>query len=340
MPPPGSNTSTPVASNPIGESKETLSQFLAKILDQLSVSAWLPAAFLVFGVLLLGHIRNEDGNVTQALTNIANIGWPAIVLLLGAVILATTIAQAFQFEAIRLLEGYWGGGRPWSALAGWRCNRHYKARDRLDARRNSLERKAFGIARERMLEKHISRPLVDVIEDNVMGNIVDVPDEVVRAAESIQWHEFSKVQFIRAIDELDVRIGEYPSAVHRVLPTRLGNTLRAYEERASEDANGDLEIWVMRIFDRLPLSLQISHDQFRSRLDLYCSLVLVAGFLGAVGIALLYGRGWAQVAWAAGIAVAMAWLVYRAAIASGRAYGGVLLAIRNWEENQPLAAES
>src|SRR6185437_10040384 len=90
--------------------QESLSQLVARILDQLSVSAWLPAAILVATLLIAGSIRSAGGDFHAALTSIVSMNAASLILLTGAVILATTLTQAFEFEAIRLLEGYWGPG--------------------------------------------------------------------------------------------------------------------------------------------------------------------------------------------------------------------------------------
>jgi hypothetical protein len=47
--------------------RQILSELVARILDQLSVSAWLPAGILVFGILLAGSLKAKDGHVERAL---------------------------------------------------------------------------------------------------------------------------------------------------------------------------------------------------------------------------------------------------------------------------------
>jgi hypothetical protein len=64
---------------------------VAKILDQLSVSAWLPAGVLIFGLLLLGSIRAGDGSVHDALKDLAHLSASSLILLFVAAILATVL---------------------------------------------------------------------------------------------------------------------------------------------------------------------------------------------------------------------------------------------------------
>lgn len=82
------------------------------MLDQLSLSAWLPAAMLVgsSAVLLQLHAR-PDRNLALATNHLIAKPLGVIVLLLFALVLATMVTQAFEFEVIRLLEGYWGNSR-------------------------------------------------------------------------------------------------------------------------------------------------------------------------------------------------------------------------------------
>jgi hypothetical protein len=115
-------------SAPVDGAKEaaaTLSQLLARILQQLSLSAWLPSAALV---LLLGfvfelgsvldaphakgshHAHDAGYAVGQAFGQLGRIGASGLVLMLATVVVLTMLTQAFTFESIRVLEGYWGTG--------------------------------------------------------------------------------------------------------------------------------------------------------------------------------------------------------------------------------------
>ena len=106
--------STQDAATPAGDlsKAEGLSQFLAKVLDQLSLTAWLPAAVLVAGITVLGRLRlNSDESPGDVLSALARMHFGALVILLFALVTATVITQSFAFEAIRVLEGYWGANR-------------------------------------------------------------------------------------------------------------------------------------------------------------------------------------------------------------------------------------
>jgi Metallo-beta-lactamase superfamily len=71
-------------------------------------------------VLLVGFIlesgaqqaagHDADAVLTHASNAIADAGLGGVVLLMIIIVVATMVTQAFSFEAIRLLEGYWGPG--------------------------------------------------------------------------------------------------------------------------------------------------------------------------------------------------------------------------------------
>ena len=117
---------------------ETLSQFLARILDQLSVSAWLPAAILVTYIVVAACLRDACGQFHKALATLTSLNAATIILITGSVILTTTLTQAFEFEAIRVLEGYWGPRWLPRQIAELRSQRHARWTDYTPARRLTL----------------------------------------------------------------------------------------------------------------------------------------------------------------------------------------------------------
>lgn len=235
---------------------------------------------------------------------------------------------AFEFEAIRMLEGYWGAGRLRTAVAEWRSGRHLRRRNRLRAVRDTASRDAFRYAREEMVGRGVERPVINVIEDRRANRDLSYASgEDLRKAKMLNWLDYAPTKQRRRLDAAVAALRYYPRADQRILPTRLGNTLRAYEERVHDMGIGPLEAYVQRVFHELPASLQLEHDQFRSRLDLYCALVLVFLAIGAFGVLVLSDQKANIVVITALSAGALAWLSYRAAVASARGYGGVLVTI-------------
>jgi hypothetical protein len=327
---------------------ESLSQLLARILDQLSVSAWLPAGGLVFIVLLYGNLITHEDDLGRALTAIGSMTLSSLILLIGAVVLLTMATQAFEFEAIRILEGYWGAGL-WRHLADLGCRLHLWRRGRLLEQRKTLDHSSFAHARQQMLDLDYPRWFVDILEAEHRGSEPpelppDLEDTAIEAAKNFDWQQFGVPADIRRLNDLSRRANEYPSAKHRVLPTRLGNTLRVHEDKVHDPGGGQMEGMIMSIYDELPASLRDEHDRYRGRLDLYCSMVAVF-LVGALGSPLLFldsplqFRGdWKPPLLTLGAALVLAFLSYRAAIASARGYGTVLEAIKEFQDHRSAAA--
>ena len=85
-----------------------LSQFAMRVLDQLSLSSWLPAAFLVgMSALLIRLDAQSKPNLSEALRGLSVESFGVVIVLIFAVVIAAMLIQAFEFTAIRILEGYW-----------------------------------------------------------------------------------------------------------------------------------------------------------------------------------------------------------------------------------------
>lgn len=127
------------------------------------------------------------------------------------------------------------------------------------------------------------------------------------------------------------RLRDYPKC-NRILPTRLGNMLRAHEDQTGIP---QVRTFIQEVFDTLPVSLRTEHDEQRTRLDLYCSMVFVLGFSELIAAARLGAHHWPYAATAIAIAVIGMFVMYRAALASARAYGSLLVTIAKfWKESR------
>jgi hypothetical protein len=307
------------------KASESLSQFLARVFDQLSISAWLPAAALVGLLLLFGELRANDGKLGEALADIGDLSIGSLVLLLACVVIGTMVTQAFEFEAIRLLEGYWGPGFVGRHLAGPGTRWHTWRRARLQQWFHTLEDEAFASARQVMLKRKIPPEVVEVLERERTGASVGmIEPAAATTARAVDWRRFGPTSKVRLLDNLVTKLKDYPAADHRILPTRLGNVLRAAEDRSFTDRVDRFETAVIETFHELPVALQSEHDQHRSRLELYCSMVIVLVVVAAAAYPLLHSVGWQLPVI---LATVGAVLSYRAAIFSARKYGLVLDAV-------------
>lgn len=326
-------------------SPQTLSQLAARVLNQLALSAWLPSAALVLAldfVFHLGSALDEPGLVGNPLgVAAAKLGDTSIggaILLIAAIIVLTVVTQAFSFEIIQLVEGYWGTSRPIEWLACRRRKRFVTKKERLDASYAFLTERAWNVARTNLEERQRKAcasgfppgspeaPWTPNVLEIIAARLkVEEPsikpsDDERALSRRIDWRAYSDGELLRRRTNIDRKLKDYPVPI-RMLPTRVGNILRAHE-----DATRDPEVQslVQRVFDQLPRSLQVEHDEQRTKLDLYCSMVFVVLCSTGVAAVRLYGFGAWWVGGPIAVGVVAAWMMYRGAVATARAYGGLL----------------
>jgi hypothetical protein len=265
-------------------------------------------------------------HLAAAITSISKMNFASLVLLVAAIALLTMITQAFEFEAIQLFEGYWGRNPVVNKIAALRCGHYAKKRIHLQSKSDTISDMAFCYAKQKMLD-NLSLSTVNLIEAQRKNGKIRASKRRQKAARAIIWEAYARLGDLRRLERLDALLREYP-AEHRLLPTRLGNTLRSYEDQV-HDPKGRLQWLVTRVFDQLPPALQADLDHYHSRLQLYCSLVIVLVIGGVSGIYFLPGISLKVT----GIVITMflAWLSYRAAITSARAYGGAIIEVGDLE---------
>lgn len=116
----------------------------------------------------------------------------------------------------------------------------------------------------------------------------------------------------------------YPKG--QLLPTTLGNVLRAAEESAGAPCGLDaIAIWP-RLYMILPERTAAMVDDQRNQLDIAARFCVIFGVATVVSAGLLYRHGWWLMVPVA--TFALAWMSYRGAITSARDYGlGIRTAI-------------
>jgi hypothetical protein len=317
------------------------SQFVGRVFDQLSLSAWLPAAMLVGGSALVLQLHaNRDLDLAAAIGDLSGKPLGVLIILLFSLVLATTITQAFEYEVIRVLEGYWGTGRILGLLSGIRIRRQLNRLERLKKLKARVEQRTFDRARKTILARGLipddQRHVLDAIEDQIYDRSDTGPsDRLQSQIDDLDWIQYARAESLRRIAAIEAAIESYPRD-HRILPTRLGNVLRAAEDSIDAGADG-LEGFVIRHWDDIPPGLQREHDQYRTRLDLYCLLVFVFTVLG-VGAAALIDDATHAVLGRSGVAaffVSLALVSYEAAISSARGYGTVLATVDEYLAFEP-----
>jgi hypothetical protein len=131
----------------------------------------------------------------------------------------------------------------------------------------------------------------------------------------------------RRAHHLEVTTGDgitYPRGKARVMPTRLGNVLRAAEEHARR-YNIDAVLTWPRLYVTLPAAFTDAFGAAAARLELMLTLsALGAAFAPAGGgAAVVFLPWWAGAACVGGGAL-VAWLAYRAAVRAALPYGNLI----------------
>lgn len=336
-----------------------LSPFSARVLDQLSLTAWLPAAlvvantYLVIGMYMLrgeGDKRSID-NLQSTVSALDKKPIGVILAVLFGIVLVTLVTQSLEFAAIRFLEGYWGGSI-FAAIPTWIGVRLQQTTLHLmDRRASKLERKAFAAAAPQISEELSDTPqlasaVLLVGCDQATAHLESDADgrDLLAQAQSYcleaQWLEFSPAHMRHRVNSLYVKRKAFPSDPSRLMPTRLGNALRAFEDRLQGDAAGaKLRGYLYQRLDAIAPTLMRQHTQHRNRLDLYAVMSVVAALLAALDAWLLPAVLPRDVAASAiAVLVALSFVSYRGAIAAAMDYGPILLAMDNASTKQSTRA--
>lgn len=293
----------------------------------------MPGIVITGGTALLVAVSQSSPgeplpSISKATTFLATPTLGGAVVLVFAVVLSTVMIQAFEFEMIKMLEGYWSD-RWWSrrvrrrrvqALAkkGERLSKLIRRVER-QTRKASLEKLAGG-------NKALKRRLQDRAKGSGdKGGLPPDPEAVFLLA---RWRTAADPAALRRLEALEKAAESYPKR-HRTLPTMLGNTLRAREDRMKLADGGSLEGFILRNYSDIPDRLIVQVGEFRTRLNMYCTLVLSWALLALFGAAATWRyQGFLHITTivTVSICLALALASYAAAISSARGYGGALLA--------------
>jgi hypothetical protein len=90
--PDSASNDDPVAAGP----PDGVSAFIAGVLDQLSLSAWLPAGLLTAGIAVLLQFRSSGSvDVLKAVMELTSDPVRVLVIMVPLLVLATVVTQAF-----------------------------------------------------------------------------------------------------------------------------------------------------------------------------------------------------------------------------------------------------
>jgi len=200
---------------------------------------------------------------------------------------------------------------------------------------------AFNVFREEMTGELGETSIGAELESAAAAAAADETDAVLEDAEldelNDKWQQYCRPWHVVKIEQLLEGASLYPKD-DRILPTRLGNVMRATEDRLKY-AEDDVQGFVLRRYAAAPRPVQLQHDEFRNRLDMYCIMVFVSGALALLTPLLLVDSGVRALAvvMICGIFVALSVASYGAAIASA---GGYCAALKEMDKNPGNPVES
>jgi hypothetical protein len=113
----------------------------------------------------------------------------------------------------------------------------------------------------------------------------------------------------------------YPDE-HRLLPTRLGNILRAAEDEAGQRYGLDTVTMWPRLFPYVGARLATAIMETQDQLDMCVRLCLSSGLAAIISAMLLLTEGWGLAVPAA--TALLAWICYQAAIRAAENYGDAM----------------
>ncbi len=128
---------------------------------------------------------------------------------------------------------------------------------------------------------------------------------------------------------------DYPKQ-ERVMPTRLGNVLRSFEDRASTVAGVPMETWIGHVIATSPDRIVKEHDMHRLRLDMYVHLFFVwlTGLIAAVALVVVAVAGelalnevWVDAVVLVALLTTLGLVARSAALRSTAAYGSALVSL-------------
>jgi hypothetical protein len=243
---------------------------------------FLPTAMLALLVLaLLGSgLPSQEPDLGRILAVIGRLSGTQLVAVFLVVLMLSLILYPFQLSLVRLLEGYWEATRFGNAMSAIGIELHRREVERL-------------------------RELADTELPRLLGE--GLPDRDLLEAHRLQR---------RAQRQLEM---SYPSDEERLLPTQLGNALRAFEDQAGQRYGLDTVTMFPRLTPHVSDPVRNALDDLRDQLDIAARLCITLLLATVVSAALLFAHGW----WLAlpATTALLAWVAYRSAVQAAIAYG-------------------
>lgn len=244
----------------------------------------LPSTVFVAYVSLLVATRpwTGDPDWLGAFRQAASTGLGGALLLAGASLLIGLTLHPLQFGMTQLLEGYWGSSRTGLRLMTHRVRHHRQRQLRLDDVKSSA------------------------------GTALRDLDETARLGESAVEHHIARMESERLLQN-------YPSDPVLLMPTRLGNVLRRYEQ----ESGAQYGLPAIVVAPHLALVAPGHHTAYvdgqRREMDLTVRMCWLSLAATVISVLLFWRTGW----WLgiAAIPYAAAYVFYRGTLIMAAEYG-------------------
>jgi hypothetical protein len=297
----------------------------AKIGRYFSVVSILPALFLVLWTAALivsgaWEARPNFSTMTESLGkwSLAGAGW----IVVGTVV-AALFLHPLQLGMTRVLEGYWGRSRLARIALRRRISHHRRRQAKL---RRAQQR--WLAQRNEILDDLI---LAQYEEKRARGNKTVDPDtwdentrDDRRVAMLETWRASDLSGLQAALDSVPRALARYPDTA-RMMPTRLGNALRAGEDSIGSQYGLSTMTTASHIAFIAPDSQLNYLRDSRQQLDTSVRLCVVALIATAESAVSMFADGW----WlcTALIPYFLSYVAYRASVAAADEYMAVVRAM-------------
>lgn len=269
-----------------------------------SIVALLPGTVLVFylaGLAACGAVAGpfELSGLNSAL---AGLGFAELSWLLAASMIVGLCLQPLTYGFTQLLEGYWGASPLGLRLAEHQVQRHRRRLFRLRA----LEKAARDDWRGSL--PSVANPTPASLREQR-----SIADQRARSTMAYERGDDKVGPYLR-MEAARIAQLAYPDQTYRIMPTRLGNSLRQMEDSAGKQYGLD----AITVFPRLSIAGDPRANDFvakeRETLDLMVNLCVVGVMGCAATLLLLSDDGfWVTVALAP---FTFAWAAYHGAVGS------------------------
>jgi hypothetical protein len=302
----------------------TVTELITRILNQFSLSSWIPGLVLTLTWLILGSVVWSGGDVTAALDRLSDNLFLTLVALTSGVLVTTTFTQAFEMTLTDALKGNWGNGLIGRRLAGMGIAYHYARKRRLVAILDDLENgKLFSDALAELVRRgELNDVEVHRVREARAGHVSHLEDDATYVDFAARrWREGLHPRDARVIDRLYRAKRDYPKQDFRIYPTLLGNIVAVSSEAISRHGASP-RTFLQETYDVANLLQREQCERDQLRIDMYSTLCLVlwgtaivwlpASLIGGVQVpsALLVSAA----LWVGGL------LAYNAAVVAARSY--------------------